>query len=125
MRMILFRMVSCGYNNVRLWRVKQRSLRSCPVNTGEYHHVHFTDAVFDETVRPDGRDERRVFASTACGKVFVINYTQIQVMRVVQLESGQINCLAVSELFCATGSMSSLKLWKIDFSSVFLETGTS
>jgi WD40 repeat protein len=116
------RMVSCGHSNVRLWRVKERSLRSCPVNTGEYHGIHFTDAVFDEAIRPDGRDERRVFASSACGKVFIINYTQIQVLRVVQLESGGINCLAVSELFCAIGSMSSLKLWKLDFSSVFLET---
>ncbi len=40
------RMVSCGWDNVRLWRVKEGSLRSCPVNLEEHHQMHFTDVAF-------------------------------------------------------------------------------
>lgn len=40
-------MVSCGRDNIRLWRVKEGSLRSAPVNLGEYHNMEFTDVVFE------------------------------------------------------------------------------
>ncbi len=40
-------MVSCGRDNVRLWRVKDGSLRSAPVNLGEYHTMEFTDCCFE------------------------------------------------------------------------------
>ena len=40
-------MVSCGRDNVRLWRVKEGSLRSAPVNLGEYHTMEFTDVGFE------------------------------------------------------------------------------
>ena len=41
------RMVSCGRDNVRLWRVKDGSLRSAPVNLGEHHSMEFTDCCFE------------------------------------------------------------------------------
>lgn len=41
-------MVSCGRDNVRLWRVRSGALRSCPVNLGEYHSLEFTDLAFEE-----------------------------------------------------------------------------
>ena len=43
-----FRMVSCGRDNIRLWRVRNGTLRSCPVNLGEYHSMDFTDVAFEE-----------------------------------------------------------------------------
>lgn len=43
-----FRMVSCGHDNIRLWRVRNGTLRSCPVNLGEYHSLDFTDVAFGE-----------------------------------------------------------------------------
>lgn len=43
-----FRMVSCGRDNIRLWRVRNGTLRSCPVNLGEYHSLDFTDVAFGE-----------------------------------------------------------------------------
>lgn len=43
-----FRMVSCGRDNIRLWRVRNGTLRSCPVNLGEYHSLDFTDVAFEE-----------------------------------------------------------------------------
>lgn len=43
-----FRMVSCGRDNIRLWRLRNGTLRSCPVNLGEYHSMDFTDVAFEE-----------------------------------------------------------------------------
>ncbi len=40
-------MVSCGLGNIRLWRVRGGSLRSCPVNLGQYHSLEFTDLAFE------------------------------------------------------------------------------
>ena len=39
-------MVSCGRDNVRVWRVRDGALRSAPVNLGEYHTMEFTDVCF-------------------------------------------------------------------------------
>lgn len=43
-----FRMVSCGWDNIRLWRVRNGTLRSCPVDLGEYRSIDFTDVAFEE-----------------------------------------------------------------------------
>lgn len=43
-----FRMVSCGWDNIRLWRVRNGTLRSCPVDLGEYRSIDFTDVTFEE-----------------------------------------------------------------------------
>ena len=40
------RMVSCGWNNIRLWRMKEGILKSCPVDLGSHHQVDFTDVTF-------------------------------------------------------------------------------
>jgi len=53
-------MVSCGRDNVRLWRVKEGSLRSAPVNLGEHHNMEFTDIAFEAGYNPtkDPADRR-------------------------------------------------------------------
>lgn len=53
---LLDRMVSCGRDSIRLWRVRSRALHSCPVALGEYHSLDFTDLAFEE--RP--RDEQEL-----------------------------------------------------------------
>ena len=40
-------MVSCGRDNIRLWRIKDGQLRSAPVNLGDYHSAEFTDCCFE------------------------------------------------------------------------------
>ena len=40
-------MVSCGRDNIRLWRVKDGQLRSAPVNLAENHLLEFTDVCFE------------------------------------------------------------------------------
>lgn len=52
-------MVSCGVGNVRLWRVRGRSLRSCPVNLGQYHSLEFTDLAFEQGHAPGRHADER------------------------------------------------------------------
>lgn len=40
------RLVSCGDNNIRFWRIRHGSLRSCPVDLGRHGSVCFTDIVY-------------------------------------------------------------------------------
>ena len=40
-------MVSCGRDNIRLWRLKDGTLRSAPVNLADYHGMDFTDICFE------------------------------------------------------------------------------
>ncbi|XP_029954629.1 WD repeat-containing protein 90 [Salarias fasciatus] len=136
------RMVSCGRDNVRLWRVRNGSLRSCPVDLGEYQSVDFTDVAFEEGNAPEQHvDDRTLFASTQSGHIFEIDYSRVAVKNVRRLFPAQqqhadrrekwtfntgpgiaINSISVSSSFCATGSEDGfLRLWPLDFSAVFLE----
>lgn len=53
---LCFRMVSCGWDNIRLWRVRNGTLRSCPVDLGEYRSMDFTDVAFKEDSSDPGHD---------------------------------------------------------------------
>lgn len=46
---LTFSMVSCGRDNIRLWRLKDGTLRSAPVSLGEYHSMDFTDVCFESS----------------------------------------------------------------------------
>lgn len=46
-------MVSCGRDNIRLWRIKDGNLRSAPVNLGEYHAMEFADCCFEAGFEPN------------------------------------------------------------------------
>ncbi|XP_059181241.1 WD repeat-containing protein 90 [Centropristis striata] len=136
------RMVSCGRDNIRLWRVRNGTLRSCPVNLGEYHSLDFTDVAFEEGHSSKQHlDERTLFASSRSGYIFEIDYSTVVIRNVRRLLPAQqqhanrrekltfgtgpgiaINSISVSSSFCATGSEDGfLRLWPLDFSTVFLE----
>lgn len=57
-------MVSCGRDNVRLWRVKEGQLRSAPVNLGEYHLMEFTDVCFEAGYHADKDPAERIVSVT-------------------------------------------------------------
>ncbi|XP_053351396.1 WD repeat-containing protein 90 isoform X2 [Clarias gariepinus] len=136
------RMVSCGAGNVRLWRVRGHTLRSCPVNLGQYHSLEFTDLAFEQTHTP-GRhpDERTLFVSSKSGHILEIDYVSVTIQNVRRLLPSQqshthsrdkqtfstgpgiaVNSISVCSAFCVTGSEDGfLRLWPLDFSSVFLE----
>ncbi|XP_020493168.2 WD repeat-containing protein 90 [Labrus bergylta] len=133
------RMVSCGRDNIRLWRVRNGTLRSCPVSLGECHSMDFTDVAFEEGSH--NLDERTLFASSRSGHIFEIDYSRVVIRNVRRLLPAQqqhsnrrekltfnngpgiaINSISVSSSFCATGSEDGfLRLWPLDFSAVFLE----
>ncbi|XP_016889554.1 WD repeat-containing protein 90 isoform X2 [Cynoglossus semilaevis] len=136
------RMVSCGRDNIRLWRVRNGTLRSCPVNLGEYHSLDFTDVAFEEgNTSAAHPEDQTLFASSRSGHIFEIDYSRVVVRNVRRLLPAQqqhldrrekwtfstgpgiaINSISVSSSFCATGSEDGfLRLWPLDFSAVFLE----
>ncbi|KAF7708050.1 hypothetical protein HF521_017107 [Silurus meridionalis] len=142
------RMVSCGVGNVRLWRVRGRSLCSCPVDLGQYHGLEFTDLAFEsghDSGHAPGRrpDERTLFVSSRSGHILEIDYATVTIQNIRRiLQSSQshahrrekqtfgtgpgiaVNSISVCSAFCATGSDDGfLRLWPPDFSSVLLEAG--
>uniref|UniRef100_A0A8C8BFF5 WD repeat-containing protein 90 n=1 Tax=Otus sunia TaxID=257818 RepID=A0A8C8BFF5_9STRI len=132
------RMVSCGRDNVRLWRVRSGALRSCPVSLGEYHSLEFTDLAFEEGA---GVSLLYSFVCSKSGHVLEVDYKNICVRRARRLlparppgcqqqdKAGSsagsgiaINSISLSSTFCATGSEDGyLRLWPLDFSAVVLE----
>ncbi|KAK3551522.1 hypothetical protein QTP70_017350, partial [Hemibagrus guttatus] len=136
------RMVSCGTGNVRLWRVRGSSLRSCPVSLGQYHSLEFTDLAFEQGHAPGRQpDERTLFVSSRNGHILEIDYVSVTIQNIRRLLPSQqshthcrekqtfstgpgiaVNSISVCSAFCATGSEDGfLRLWPLDFSSVFLE----
>ncbi|XP_038619526.1 WD repeat-containing protein 90 isoform X2 [Tachyglossus aculeatus] len=136
------RMVSCGRDNVRLWRMRGGALRSCPVALGEYHALDFTDLAFEAGQSADrAPEDRLLFACSRSGHILDIDYAGLTVQNARRLLPSRarparprerqtvgsgpgiaINSISVSSAFCATGSDDGyLRLWPLDFSSVFLE----
>ncbi|KAI4898063.1 hypothetical protein NFI96_018064 [Prochilodus magdalenae] len=136
------RMVSCGVGNIRLWRVRGASLRSCPVDLGQYHSLEFTDLAFELGHSPDRQpDDRTLFASSKSGHILDIDYVSVAIKNVRRLLPAQqnhsqrrekqtfstgpgiaVNSISLCGAFCATGSEDGfLRLWPLDFSSVLLE----
>ncbi|XP_068614509.1 WD repeat-containing protein 90-like [Brachionichthys hirsutus] len=136
------RMVSCGQDNIRLWRMRSGKLRSCPVDLGEFHSVSFTDVAFQEGTSVNlHQDDRTLYASSRNGFIFEIDYSRVVIANVRKLlpahqqraDRGEkrtfntgpgiaINSISVSSSICCTGSDDGfLRLWPLDFSTVFLE----
>uniref|UniRef100_A0A9J8DAD8 WD repeat domain 90 n=1 Tax=Cyprinus carpio carpio TaxID=630221 RepID=A0A9J8DAD8_CYPCA len=134
------RMVSCGLGNIRLWRVRGGSLRSCPVNLGQYHNLEFTDLAFEQGHTQDRPVDDR-FVSSRSGHILEIDYVAVAIKNIRRLLPAQethahhrekqtfstgagiaVNSISVCDEFCVTGSEDGfMRLWPLDFSSVFLE----
>ncbi|XP_042336753.1 WD repeat-containing protein 90 isoform X3 [Sceloporus undulatus] len=136
------RMVSCGRDNVRLWRVRSGSLRSCPVNLGEHRSLEFTDLDFEAGHNSQREPEdRTLFVCSRSGHVLEIDYKTVAVRNARRLLPSEVqhshrrekqtfnsgpgialNSICLSTSFCATASEDGyLRLWPLDFSEVFLE----
>ncbi|KAK0151285.1 WD repeat-containing protein 90 [Merluccius polli] len=136
------RMVSCGRDNIRLWRMRGGALRSCPVDLEGYRSLDFTDVAFEQG-HPDDPEpqDRTLYVSSLSGHILEIDYGQVLIKNVRRLLPSQpvhgprrekwtfntgpgiaINSISFTSSFCATGSEDGfLRLWHLDFSSVFLE----
>uniref|UniRef100_A0A8C6J029 WD repeat domain 90 n=1 Tax=Melopsittacus undulatus TaxID=13146 RepID=A0A8C6J029_MELUD len=123
-------MVSCGWDNIRLWRVRSGVLRSCPVDVGEYRSLEFTGLAFQE-----GHALSAHFVCSKSGHILEVDYQNMSVRSARRLLpapcccffvfSGAgiaINSISISSHFCATGSEDGfLRLWPLDFSGVVAE----
>ncbi|GFO23378.1 WD repeat-containing protein 90 [Plakobranchus ocellatus] len=136
-------MASCGHDNIRIWRIKEGSLRSAPISLGEYTSMEFTDICFETGAHIDSEPESRLFyACTKSGFIFEVDYSKLAPRHVRRLlpiksKSGRgtkikdaedsggsisINSMHMNETFCVTGSDDGyLRLWPLDFAYVYLE----
>uniref|UniRef100_U3JPK0 WD repeat domain 90 n=1 Tax=Ficedula albicollis TaxID=59894 RepID=U3JPK0_FICAL len=137
------RMVSCGRDNVRLWRVRSGALRWCAVALGEYHSLDFSDLAFEEGPGREQEQEpenRVLFVCSKSGHVLEVDYKNVCVRSARRLLPAQprgdgeeqagsssgpgiaINSISISSTFCATGSEDGyMRLWLLDFSAAVLE----
>ncbi|XP_042639154.1 WD repeat-containing protein 90 [Orycteropus afer afer] len=131
------RMASCGRGSVRLWRLRAGALRSCPVDLGEHHALHFTDLAFER-----GQDgPHTLYVCSRSGHILEVDVQHVAVRHArrllpMQPPSGShtqkptftsgpgvaISSLSVSATMCAVGSEDCyLRLWPLDFRAVLLE----
>lgn len=76
--------MSCGRDNIRLWRIRNGVLRSCPINLVSFHRagVSFTAVAFYR----GGKDaEGRVFVSSSAGDVFEVSVDDVSPNNLVLL----------------------------------------
>ena len=133
------RLVTCGRDSIRFYRLKNGQLRGCSVQLGEHRTMQpkvragadrvasgarnmFTDLAFEAGYGLTKLSERHVFVATASGAVFQVNYGKRNLEAVYQLHNAAINSLIINEGFCITGSDDRfLRMWPVDFSDYFLE----
>ncbi|XP_071478368.1 WD repeat-containing protein 90-like [Diadema antillarum] len=133
------KMLSCGRDNVRVWRVRNGTLRSAPVNLGQTSVAEFTDVSFEVPTSPGMEPADKIaYACTRSGHIFEIDYARVTVTHIRRLlpvgkhvkeratfRTGTgiaINAMCVNSALCVTGSDDGfLRLWPLDFSSVFME----
>ena len=122
----LTRLVSCGRENVRFWRVTKAHLRGCPVILNQFARAStYTDLAFESGYGAraiEQEAQRRVFVASDAGTVLQVNYETRELECVFRLHDAAIHSIAVNEGFCVTASADHyLRLWPLDFSDFFLE----
>eukprot|EP01105_Mastigella_eilhardi_P012172 TRINITY_DN2799_c0_g1_i4.p1 TRINITY_DN2799_c0_g1~~TRINITY_DN2799_c0_g1_i4.p1 ORF type:complete len:1445 (+),score=203.20 TRINITY_DN2799_c0_g1_i4:739-5073(+) len=116
------RMVSCGRDNIRFWRLKGDALHVAAVALGEHSHHNFTDIAFEMDSVGFSESRRRVFVSADNGSVLQVNAATLALEYVFDLDTGPINSLSVWRGYCATGSCNNLlRVWPLDFKNFSLE----
>lgn len=126
------RLISCGNHNIRVWKIKSNSLRSCPVDLHHLGNVCFTDFTIAETSRlVEDKTNMSVFFTTNIGSVYEVNYKSLKVVKIYKLfdnkhsdleKNVSLNTISFSPNFVAVGSNEGvLQLWSTNFKSVLLE----
>ena len=127
------RLVSCGKENIRFWRVKEsNNIRGSAVQLN--HHArgtYFTSLDFQWSARAaanlaatgDSADElERIFVASKHGIIFQINYQTEILEATYRTNESEIYTIAVNENYCVTGSQDQyLRVWRLDFSEFLME----
>lgn len=113
------RFASCGKQNLRIWRIKDSSLRSAPIVL-PVNDLDLKDVAVSA-------DRRRVYACCTSGHVLEVDFERMSVVQARRLiASGgnglELNSICISESMCATSSNDGiLRQWPHDFAKVLLE----
>lgn len=124
------KIVTCGKENIRFWRVKNQHLPGGAVVLN--HHARNTIfTVFDFDFGASGnkqvsdRDDvvRRVLVGSMHGFLYQVNYDSRQLEAVFKIHDLSICSIAVmGSGYCVTGSQDQyIRVWPLDFSEFFLE----
>lgn len=145
------RLVTCGRDNIRFWRVRSGQLRSCPVSLSQHKVGEVTDVTFAKVGKVSERNlsmdmlnksnlhtqqdvmQHSVYACTKGGFIIEIDFQNVAIKDIHRLlpthedmdvsQKGiRLNAVRFAESYLATGSDDGfLRLWPLDLSTVFLE----
>jgi len=124
------RLVSCGKENIRFWRIKNQHLPGCAVVLN--HNARDTiftvlDYDFGKTDQPKlaARDDavKRVLVGSKHGYLYQVSYaSKPELLSIIKIHDLSICSISVSAGYCVTGSQDQyIRVWALDFSEFFLE----
>ena len=126
------RLVSCGQQNIRFWRIKEaRNIRGSAVVLKQHSRdtvftaLDFEYGAYESAVNGiDTKSDalKRVYVASKHGMVYQISYHTEQLEATYQTNDSDIYSIAVNEAFCVTGSADQfIRVWALDFSDFFME----
>ncbi|CDJ27975.1 LOW QUALITY PROTEIN: uncharacterized protein EMH_0036530 [Eimeria mitis] len=122
------RLVSCGKENIRFWRIKNGHLPGCNVTLDGLGRGNlFTDIAFvlpDQATRSSSKGGlnslAKLLASSTCGSLLEIDYFTRAVRRVFTLHQSAIWALSTGPGFCVTASADkTVKVWPLNFMAAY------
>eukprot|EP00435_Cladocopium_sp_Y103_P010187 s201_g2.t1 len=123
-------LVSCGMENIRFWRVKEKHIPGCLVPLGVLgRQTQFTCLGFECRKRGhsfflgETAAKLRVFVSTSDGRLLQVGYQSRKVLSVHQLHSEAITWICANDVFVVTaGCDHFVRVWPVDFHSFYLHS---
>jgi len=117
------RLVSCGNNDIRFWRIKNKKLSSISVKLPTDQPAEtFTGLAFEAAYTTPDLATRRFYAATESGQVYQLQYHNRELTCIYKLHNGPITSLCVNDVVCVTGSGDKfLRVWPLDFKEFYLE----
>lgn len=121
------KIVTCGDQNIRFWRMKNGVLRGCTlveenvclIQKQQFLSLAFERAQLDNKLQADSH---KLYISTSSGCLYQIDYKNRLIESVYQLHEGPIRTIYIHEGICVTGSDDRfIRVWPLDFSDFFLE----
>lgn len=122
------RLVSCGKENIRFWRIKNQHLPGNPVILKQHaRNTAFTCLDFD--CSPDDpkailREDvtRFVLVGSKLGLIFQVSFKTQELFEIYKVHEAGVSSMALAAGYCVTGSEDRvLRVWHTDFSEFLLE----